>query len=454
MGGAPAPAGRDASWYRRGSARSPTLVKTHVEESLGTNPAEAALDPADSVAMGVPPWLASGRGRVFRALVHREYRLLFLAFLINQTGFWISHLSLQGLTVAISDNDPLHIGMIFFALFLPAFLLAPLAGVAADRFDRKRIVVICYAAVVGIAITLSVLTHTDRVTTTWLFGLSLLLGTAFSFSGPANMAIAANSVPKSDLSSAVSLQSAINNLTRVVGPMLAGPLVASSRFDVAFGLYATAAGVAGLLVARIRLSPWQPVDEDVGIFGRIASGFAHARERRPALPALRMVAVLSIFGVSHVTLLSVYANDRLGDIRWFAWIVAATGLGALAGALVTGTRRSTLRGAALRMAAYGTLLAAFALTERPWAAMGAQLLIGYFYFAVMTELQTLLQEIVDESLRGRVMSLFQVAWAGLIPFGSLGMGAAAAAIGVTTTLLVAGGVCAAYGLAMALRSRR
>ncbi len=404
--------------------------------------------------MGVPPWLARGRGRVFRALAHREYRLLFLAFLINQTGFWISHLSLQGLTVRISDNDPLHIGMIFFALFLPAFVLAPIAGVAADRFDRRRIVVSCYASVVGIAVLLSVLTHTDRVTTSWLLCLSFLLGTAFSFSGPANMAIAANSVPRPDLSSAVSLQSAINNLTRVVGPMLAGPLVATGRFDVAFGLYAAAAATAGLLVARIRLSSWEPADEGLGIFGRIASGFAHARERRPALPALRMVAVLSIFGVSHVALLSVYANDHLGDIRWFAWIVAATGLGALAGALVTGTRHSSMRGAAIRMGIYGALLAAFATTRHPWLAMGLQVLIGYFYFAVMTELQTLLQEVVDEALRGRVMSLFQVAWAGLIPFGSLGMGAAAASVGVTTTLVVGGAVCAVYGIAMAVRSPR
>ena len=434
--------------------RSPTLVKTHVEESLGTNPAEAALDPSDSVAMGVPTWVASGRGRVFRALAHREYRLLFLAFLINQLGFWISHLSLQGLTIAKSDNDPLHIGMIFFALFLPAFVLAPLAGVAADRFDRKRIVVSCYAAVVAIAATLSLLTHTDRVTTAWLLGLTFLLGTAFSFSGPANMAIVANAVPRADLSSAVSLQSAINNLTRVLGPMLAVPLVASGRFDIAFGLYAIAAATAGLLVARIRLSPWEPADEELGIFRRIASGFAHARERRPALPALRMVAVLSIFGASHVALLSVYANDRLGDLRWFAWIVVAMGIGALAGALVTGTRHSSMRGAAVRMGVYGALLAAFALTGRPWLAMATEVLIGYFYFAVMTELQTLLQELVDESLRGRVMSLFQVAWAGLIPFGSLGMGLAAAAIGVTPTLFLAGGVCAGYGFAMALRSPR
>src|SRR5262245_1955443 len=243
-------------------------VRTHVEESLGANPAEAALDPADSVAMGLPRWLASGRGQVFRALVHREYRLLFLAFLINQTGFWLAHLSIQGLTVAISHNDPLHIGMVFFSLFLPAFALAPLAGVAADRFDRKRIVVACYAVVVVLAVVLSALTHGGRMTMPLLLGLTFVLGSAFAFSGPANMAIAANSVPREDLASAVSLQSALNNLTRVVGPMLAGPLVASGRFDVAFGAYAVTGVAAGLLVARMRLTPWEPAaEEDLGILG-------------------------------------------------------------------------------------------------------------------------------------------------------------------------------------------
>jgi MFS family permease len=339
--------------------------------------------------------------------------------------------------------------MIFFALFLPAFVLAPLAGVAADRFDRKRIVVACYATVVAIALSLAYLTHAGRVTTAWLLGLSFLLGTCFSFSGPANMAIAANSVPKADLSSAVSLQSAINNLTRVVGPMLAGPLVATGRFDVAFALYAAAAATAGCS-SRASACLRGAATRSSGL--RRSRRFAHARERRPALPALRMVAVLSLFGVSHVTLLSVFANDRLGDIRWFAWIVAATARRAR-GRARRRTRRASVQ-PPLRMAVYGALLAAFALTERPWLAMAAQVWIGYFYFAVMTELQTLLQELVDEPLRGRVMSLFQVAWAGLIPFGSLGMGAAAAAIGVTATLRPRGRRLRAYGFAMALRPPR
>jgi predicted MFS family arabinose efflux permease len=266
------------------------------------------------------------------------------------------------------------------------------------------------------------------------------------------MAIAANSVPPADLASAVSLQSALNNLTRVVGPMLAGPLLATRRFEVAFALYALAAATAGLLVARIRIAPHAPDEEGLGILARIAAGFAHARERRPALLALGTVATLSLFGVSHVALLSFYAQDRLHDVAWFPFILVATGTGALVGALVSGSREATLRGSALRIVVYGLLLGLFAVAERPWLALAAQVCVGYCYFSVMTELQTLIQQVVDEAQRGRVMSLFQVAWAGLLPFGSLGMGALAGAFGLTTTLLVGAAVCSLCGLFVAART--
>ena len=128
------------------------MVKTHVEESLGANPGDAALNPADPVAMGVPATIAPGfltssRGRAFRALAHPSYRLLFAAFIVNQIGFWVSHMGMQGLMVELSHNDPIWLGLLFVALFIPAFVFAPLAGVAADRFDRKRIMFATYGAV-------------------------------------------------------------------------------------------------------------------------------------------------------------------------------------------------------------------------------------------------------------------------------------------------------------------
>jgi MFS family permease len=436
------------------------MVKSHVEESLGANPGDAALNPADSVAMGVPS-SKSERGPVvrsgmFSALSHRAFRLLFVSFLINQTGFWISHISLQGLMVELTDNDARQSGMLFFWLFMPAFLLAPIAGVVADRFDRKRIVLVCYALVASCCASLAALTHSGAMTPTLLLGIAFSLGVSFAFSGPASMAIAANSVPANDLASAVSLQSAANNLTRVAGPLIAAPLVASNRFDLSFGLYFLAALIAGGLTATMRIRHYEPDREEGGIFERMANGFVHARERQPALPALSAVAMLSLFGISHTVLLPVFAQDVLGSKTHFAWLAAATGLGAMVGALWTGRAKKvlSLRGASIQLSLYGMVLVVFARSESLIPALITQAVIGYFYFSVMTTLQTLIQQIVDESKRGRVMSLFQVCWAGLVPFGSLLLGYLAAPLGAAVAIQAAAGVCIVYGAGLAALSGR
>lgn len=433
------------------------MVKSHAEESLGANPGDAALNPADSVAMGVPAARAPetsvpvARPGLFSAIKHRAFRLLFISFLINQTGFWISHISLQGLTVELTNNDTRQSGFLFFALFVPAFAFAPVAGVVADRLDRKRIVLTCYASVAVLTSFLAWMTAEAALTPPLLLAIAFGMGTAFAFSGPASMAIAANSVPRKDLSSAVSLQSAANNLTRVVGPLLAAPMVATSRFEISFTVYAGAAIVAAILTAMMRIERYAPDAEEGGLFARIRSGLQHARVRQPALPALITVATLSFFGVSHVVLLPAFAQDVLGDPSLFAWIVAVTGVGAMAGALSVGrsSKPPTLRRAAVGVMAFGLALGLFAATRLIAVALAAQLVLGYFYFAVMTGLQTLIQEVVDETKRGRVMSLFQVCWAGLIPFGSLLLGYLAAPLGTSTTLIFAATVCIAYGIVMA-----
>jgi len=436
------------------------MVKSHVEESLGANPGDAALNPADSVAMGVPSSrtrerLGLGAG-AFRALGHRPFRLLFISFLINQTGFWVSHISLQGLMVELSHNDTRQNGLLFFVLFLPAFLLAPVAGVAADRFDRKKIVLTCYAAVVVCCGVLAAATATDWMTPSRLLAMAFALGVSFAFSGPASHAIAANAVSTVDLPSAVSLQSAANNLTRVMGPLLAAPLVAASRFEWSFAIYLVAATVAAILTAAMRIHRYKPEEEAGGIMARMASGFAHARDRHPTLPALVTVATLSFFGVSHTVLIPAFAADVLGSPKYFAWLAAATGVGAMVGALRAGRvgREPSLWRAGRGMFAYGLALSAFSLNTNITLALLAQLLVGYFYFSVMTSLQTLIQQIVDESKRGRVMSLFQVAWAGLVPFGSLAMGFLADPLGTPITILTGAGVCVVFGLSLALFFRR
>jgi len=435
------------------------LTKSHPEESLGANPGDAALNPADSVAMGVPGSRAGSpppviRSGAFRALRHRPFQLLFAAFMINQTGFWISHISLQGLMVELSNNDTRMNGLLFFALFLPAFALAPLAGVAADRFDRKRIVLMSYSAIALACAALSLLTAGGWTSPGILLCVSVWMGISFAFSGPASMAIAANSVPSEDLASAVSLQSAANNLTRVMGPLFAAPLLAAGRFEISFAIYLLAAATAASLTAAMRISRYVPDDEDSGIWSRIIGGLDHARERKPALPVLATVGVLSFFGVSHTVLIPSFAEEVLGSREYFAWLVAATGLGAMTGALRMGQSKrppSLLRGA-FGLLAYGCTLAVFSRTTDLTVALIAQAGVGYFYFSVMTGLQTLIQQIVDESKRGRVMSLFQVAWAGLVPFGSLAMGYLAGPAGTPTTLGLSAAICCVYGAAVAFWS--
>ena len=426
------------------------MVKTHIEESLGANPADAALNPADSVAMGVQSANAPlhGRGRLFQALERREYRLLFTAFLINQVGFWISHISMQGLMADLSGNDPFSLGLLFFALFLPAFLLAPLAGVAADHLDRQRIMASSYLAVGLCAGLLAALTAGEWMSVPLLLLVSFLMGTAFSFAGPASMALVANAVSLRELPSAVSLQSVANNLTRVTGPALAAPLIAAHHFEVSFAIFLVLSLVSAWLVARMRPTPYVPEADESGIMARLRNGLEHARERRPTLPALVTVATMSLFGVSHMALIPIYAEKVLGDLGTFSWIVVTTGLGAMCGALATGFSRKSpsLRRSAARMLAYGGALVLFAQSTTPLWALIAQFAVGYFYFAVMTSLQTLIQQRVDENKRGRVMSLFQVCWAGVIPFGGLGMGALCAELGVVTTLSAAGAACALYAV--------
>jgi MFS family permease len=398
--------------------------------------------------------LAVQQGRLFRALRHRSYRLFFAAFAVNQIGFWVSHISLQGLMVELSGNDPFQVGLLFFFLFTPAFFFGPFAGVAADRFDRKAIVLGTYVTIAALMLLLTALVLLDASSTHLVLLLAFLMGTCFTFGNPAGTALAANVVEIEDLASAVSLQSATNNLTRVIGPALAAPLLASGRFAVAFGLFAVASLAAASLVTRIHV-PMTSRDtaEPSGVLARIRGGLAHARERKPALAALLTISVLALFGVSHVALLPVFAEHVLGRKEAFAWLVAASGLGAMAGAIMTGRRaRPTLFAAAVSLVVYGLALGVFALSRSVFVALLLQLVVGYCYFSVMTGLQTLLQQIVDDAKRGRMMSLFQMAWAGFVPFGALAMGTMAAPLGVVATLLIAASICLAFGALTALRA--
>ncbi len=374
----------------------------------------------------------------------------------------MSHVTLQGLVEdRAADGDNLAVTWLFVALFVPQLVIGPFAGVLADRLERRRVVVACYIAGATTAAALAVLTAASDAPPLWaVYLLALALGSSFSFIGPSAGALVVNSVHADDVASAISMQAAVQNMTRVAGPILAAGIIASGRFHLGFAGFALATATAALLMTRVEVAPHEIVPDSLGVFGRMAVGFRHARERTPAVLAIATVAVASVFGVAHTALIPSFTSEVLGeDAGRFGVIVAATGIGAIVGALTVGYSKrepSMTRGAA-SLFLYGICLTGFAMSETLAVAVAWQVVLGFFYFGTMTTLQTLVQQVVADDMRGRVMSLFGIAWGGLVWVGTLILGLAADSrgldLGERTTLLSTGAVLMVYGAVVSFASR-
>jgi MFS family permease len=340
-------------------------------------------------------------------------------------------------------------------------VIGPFAGVLADRLERRRVVVACYVAGATTAAALAVLTAASDAPPLWaIYLLALALGGSFSFIGPSAGALVVNSVHPDDVASAISMQAAVQNMTRVAGPILAAGIIASGRFHLGFAGFALATSTAALLMTRVKVAPHEIVPDSLGVFGRMAVGFRHARERTPAVLAITTVAMASVFGVAHTALIPSFTSEVLGeDAGRFGVIVAATGIGAIVGALTVGYSKrepSMTRGAA-SLFLYGVCLTGFAMSDTLAVAVAWQVVLGFFYFGTMTTLQTLVQQVVADDMRGRVMSLFGIAWGGLVWVGTLILGLAADSrgldLGERTTLLGTAGVLMVYGAVVTIASR-
>ncbi len=356
--------------------------------------------------------------------------------------------------VGLTNNDPSWVGRLFFALFSPALLFAPVAGVVADRVDRRWMLIICYIAVAMTSAVLAWLAAAGMLGVYSTLALAFLCGVSFAFAGPASSAVAANIVDTADLASAISLQSTANNLTRVMGPALAAPLIATGRYASSFAIFSVSSLIAAGFIYSIRVPEYVRETGSAGVWSRVWTGFKHSSERYPAMHALMTASVLSIFGVAHTALIPSFAEEVLGSREAFPLIFASTGVGATIGALATGVEgRPNLPRSTIRLCLYGIALIGFAASRNVVWALIAEAVVGFFYFSVMTSLQTLIQEVVDDAKRGRVMSLFHVAWGGLFPVGALLMGEVAKHIGTAPAITVGGGVCVAFGLFLTIRAR-
>ncbi len=368
-------------------------------------------------------------------------------------------LTFQTMVAGLTDNSPLMLGLLAFFNSLPMLVVSPFGGVIADRLDRKMLIVINQAAMGVAAAIISYLVISGRAeSVAVIFALATVLGIGLAFAIPLNQAAVANSVPPKDLRSAVSINSIGLNLARIGGPALAGPILALWGPGGSFSLWALVTLLGALAISRITLRPYTPDPDTLGVFGRIRDGITYATGRPALIRAMAATAVVTVFGTSYMAALPVVSYGTLGgNDSTFTTLIMLVGFGAMVGAFFAGSGRLPLD---MTTIIWGAIIFAVAeamlgMARSFWMAALLVPIVGGFNFFTFTCLTTLVQTLVIESKRGRVMSLLVLAWGGLFPVGSLTIGALGEWLGTSFALIAFGAALGAYGLwALSSESRR
>jgi MFS family permease len=389
-----------------------------------------------------------------RALRHRDFRLFVGGQLISLIGSWMQIVAQSWLVYRLTGSS-LLLGTVGFTSQIPVFLLAPVGGIAADRGDRRRIVIATQAASMALAGVLAAVTLAGTVRVWHVLVLAGLLGVVNAFDIPARQAFLVDMVGKPDLMNAIALNSSMFNGARVVGPGIAGLLVAAVGEGWCFLLNGVsyAAVIAGLTMMKVpprrtRAAGGAPLAE-------IAHGFRFAWRTLPVRDILLLVGLISVVGMPYTVLMPIFADQILGGgARGLGILMSATGLGALGAALFLASR-SNVRGlgrwVAVAAAGFGLSMLVFAFSPFFWLSAAALVPTGGFMMLQMASSNTLLQAMVPDELRGRVMALYSMMFIGMAPIGALLGGAVAAKIGAPWTVAIGGSACLAGGALFARR---
>ena len=384
---------------------------------------------------------------LFRALSHRNFRLFFFGQGLSLIGTWLQQVAMSWLTYRLSGSA-LLLGVVTFCQYIAVLLLAPVAGVLADRVDRRRALLITQSVMVTQALILTALTATGKVAVWHVAALALVLGCASAFDIPLRHAMIARLVgDRAHLPNAIALNSLLINCARVVGPALAGILIAAVGEAACFGLNALSFGAVLYALSQMR---WPAARTPAPPAGWLASWLEGAKSAfgfRPIRAALLLIALISSTVGTYSTLMPVFAKDVFGgDAHTLGMLLSAAGGGALLSALYLASRHTTrgLDRVILVAGAIASLaMLAFAYSTRFALALPLLVVLGAGLIAAQASIQTLVQTLVDDDKRGRVMSLYTMAFLGMLPFGNLAAGAVARYAGVATAFTLNACVCLA-----------
>ena len=393
---------------------------------------------------------------VFRALRHKNYRLFFGGQSISLIGTWMQQIAVSWLVYRMT-NSVFLLGLVGFSSQFSTFLLAPFAGVIADRHHRHRLLLITQSLAMLQAVLLYVLYVTHTITVWHIILLSFFLGAVNAFDIPVRQSFTVDMInDREDLSNAIALNSSMVNAARLIGPSIGGILIALFGEGTCFLVNALSYIAVLASLAMMKLPVWKRSDrQKESVVLQLKEGFFYALNFMPIRTILMLLSVMSLVAGGVQALMPVFARDIFhGGSKTLGILMAASGLGALTGAIYLAGRRNVLglsKVIAATAAIFGVGVLVFSRTSVLMIAIPILLFSGFGMMVQMASSNIILQTIVEEDKRGRVMSFYTMAFMGLSPFGSLFSGVLAARIGVNNTLLWGGLFCIIAAIAFALQ---
>jgi len=382
---------------------------------------------------------------LFRTLKYRNYRLFFMGQSISLIGTWLQMIAVSWLVYRLT-NSVYMLGLVAFLSRLPTFLVAPFAGVVADRYDRYKILIWTQILSLLQALIFAILVFSGAIQVWHTILLGISLGLINSFDIPVRQSFVINMVEdKKDLGNAIALNSSMVNGARLIGPTVAGLLIAAVGEGWCFFLNALSfiAVISSLLMMKIKPREFKKVNKS-GFF-EFKEGLSYAYKHKTISSLLLLLAIASLIAMPYQVLMPAFAREILkGGPRVFGILMAAAGLGALAGALYLGSRKDIAglgRIVIISGIIFGLGLIMFSFSTTLWSAVVLLVVAGFGMMVQAAGTNTILQTVVEEDKRGRVMSLYTMAFMGMQPFGSLLVGKSAALLGIPLTIGLGGVAC-------------
>jgi len=385
---------------------------------------------------------------IFRSLHYRNFRLFFIGQSISLIGTWIQRIALPWLVYDLTKSAFL-LGLIGFAGQIPMFFIAPFAGVLTDRLNRYQLLIATQVFAMLQAFILAFLVLSDQINVGLILVLNILLGCINAFDTPVRQSFFIEIIDKKeDLPNAIALNSSMVNAARLLGPSIAGVLIAFTGEGICFLINAVSyiPVVTSLLMMRIP-KKLQPRNSS-HVFNELKEGFTYTFGHKALKYIILLLALVSLMGMPYTVLMPVFAKEILhGGSHTFGFLMGASGLGALCGALYLASKKNVLglgKLIAYSAAVFGLSLLIFSFSRRFEFSIFLMIFIGLGMMLQMASSNTLLQTLSDDDKRGRVMSFYTMAYMGTAPFGSLLAGGLADIIGVAFTIGF-GGICCIIG---------